>query len=84
MIEAISVSLSKLLGLWIKSRIFLPPESIVTIWCKIGEEEADPREEVEHKANIAAPQNQVDASADKVEPVSRTDRNVDVFRRLIV
>ena len=66
------------------SWLFLPPISIVIIWCKVREEEADPREEVEHEANIEAPQNQVDASADKVEPASRRDRNVDVLGRLIV
>ena len=80
-----SISLNKLLGLRnFCSWIFLPPVSIVTIWCEIREEEADPREGVEHEANIAAPQSQVDASADKVVPASWKDRNVDVFRRLIV
>ena len=53
-------------------------------WCEIREEEADPREGVEQDANVGAPQNHADASAEKVEPVSRTDRNVDVFGRLIV
>ena len=80
-----SISLNKLLGLRnFCSFIFLPPVSFVLKWCEIREEEADPREGVEQDANVGAPQNHADASAEKVEPVSRTDRNVDVFGRLIV